>query len=94
MRVLLVKCDTIHSGAEPADYRLRIYDSRNGGPELNVGELYLEGADAGLCKAVGELLGSLNPAAFRFQWDGLVPPPADLPVAKIQKVLRLFGVAS
>jgi hypothetical protein len=94
MRVLLIKADTIHRGAVPADYRLRVYDSRNGGPELNVGELYLEGPDAGLVKAVGELLGSLNPAVFRFQWDGLVPPPADLPVAKIQKVLRMFGAVS
>lgn len=94
MRVLIVKCDTIHRGAVPPDYRLRVYDSRNGGPELNVGELYLEGPDAGLVKAVGELLGTLNPGAFRFQWDGLVPPAANLPVAKIQKVLRMFGVAS
>jgi hypothetical protein len=92
MRVLAIKADTIHRGAVPEDYRLRVYDSRNGGPELNVGELYLEGKDAGLVKAVGELLGTLNPQGFAFRWDGLVPPPADLPVAKIQKVLKMFGV--
>ena len=94
MRVLIVKADTIHRGAVPQDFRLRVYDSRNGGPELNVGELYLEGPDAGLVKAVGELLGTLNPSAFMFRWDGLVPPAAELPVAKIHKVLKMLGVAS
>jgi hypothetical protein len=80
------------TGGTPVEYRLGILDSRNGGPAVQIGDLYLDPADAGLVRAVGELLGGLNPALFLFTWEGAAPPATDLPVAKIHRVMRMFGI--
>jgi hypothetical protein len=59
---------------------------------VEIGDVYLDPSDAGVVKALGELLGSMDKTAFTFEWQGEQPPVSDLPVAKLQRVLKMFGV--
>lgn len=72
---------------------LTIWDARDGEGEESVGYLRLGVQEAGLLKSILELLGSLAPSdRLAFRWSGWEPPPTNLPMEQIRRVLRLVGL--
>lgn len=80
----------------PAVYPVLVLVVRSEGEEdpLVVGQHIMTEADAGMIKSGVELWNQIPALSdrVRFRWEGWTPAAAPLPLGKIGKVLKMFGI--